>query len=198
MVGFVDDENVGDFHDPGLDGLHVVTHAGDEHQHGHIGDAGNVDFILAHAHGFDQYIIFARRIEQQREIGGGTGEAACRAAGGHGADEDAAIAVMALHADAIAEDRAAGNAAGGIDSENADRLSLAAECARERVDQRALAGARRPGDADDEGAARRAGASSRSRPRLGTPIFHGVAARASARAIARYDAVWWSASVITL
>ncbi len=28
LVGFIDDEDVGDFHDAGFDGLHIVAHAG--------------------------------------------------------------------------------------------------------------------------------------------------------------------------
>ena len=76
-------------------------------------------------------------------IGGGARQAADGAAGGHGADEDAGVGVMLLHADAVAEDRAAGDAAAGIDREDRRRVFPCSRSARgQRVDQRALAGAR--------------------------------------------------------
>ena len=59
---------------------------------------------------------------------------------------------MALHADAIAQDRAAGERAGGVDGDDADRFLLGAIVGRQAVHQRALAGARRAGDADAIGA----------------------------------------------
>ncbi len=90
---------------------------------------------------------------KRREISGGAGESAGRAARGHGADEDAGIGVMPLHADAVAEDRAAGDAAGGIDGDDGDGLSAAAEFGGQRVDERALARAGRTGDADGDAVA---------------------------------------------
>ena len=62
---------------------------------------------------------------------------------------------MALHADAVAEDRAAGERAGGIDGDDADRLPRLRQSAGEAVDERGLAGAGRAGDADDPRAAGR-------------------------------------------
>ena len=47
LIGLVDHEDVGDLHDAGLDRLHVVTHAGDQHDDGHLRDAGDLDFVLA-------------------------------------------------------------------------------------------------------------------------------------------------------
>src|SRR5579864_8705635 len=68
--------------------------------------------------------------------------------GGHAADVDAGIGVMGLHADAIAQDGAAGVRAGGIDGDDADGALLLAVLAGELVDQRALAGAGSAGHPD--------------------------------------------------
>ena len=56
---------------------------------------------------------------------------------------------MALHADAIAEHRAARVRARRIDRYDADGQSLRANNGREPIDERALSRARRAGDADD-------------------------------------------------
>ena len=52
---------------------------------------------------------------------------------------------MILHADAVAENCAAGKRAGGIDGKHADGLALGAKAARQSVDQRALPCAGRAG-----------------------------------------------------
>ena len=117
LVGFVDDEDVGDLHDPGLDRLDVVAHARHQHHHGHLRQAGDLDFVLPDADGLDDHEVLARRVQQARQVGGGARQAAGGAAGRHGADEDAGIGVVLLHADAVAQDGAAGDAAAGIHRE---------------------------------------------------------------------------------
>jgi len=62
-VGFVDDKNVGDFHDAGFEALHVVTHAGNEDDESDVGEAGDFDFILADTDGFDEENVFARWLQ---------------------------------------------------------------------------------------------------------------------------------------
>ena len=62
------------------------------------------------------------------------------------------VAGVALHANAIAKNRSAGERARGIDGDDADRLVLAAIVSREAVDQRALARSRSAGDPDAIGA----------------------------------------------
>ena len=98
--------------------------------------------------GLDQDPVEAGGVEQVDRVARGAGEAAHGAAGGHRADEDARIGVERLHADAVAEEGAAGVGAGRIDGEDAHRLAALAAEAGEAVDQGALAGARRAGDAD--------------------------------------------------
>jgi hypothetical protein len=63
----------------------------------------------------------------------------------HAADEHARVAGVRLHADAVAEDRAAAERARGIDGHDADRPARARNSAS-AIDERALAGAGRPGD----------------------------------------------------
>ena len=141
-VGLVDDEDIGDLHDAGFDGLNIVAHAGDQHDHRDVGERRDIDFILPHADRLDDDEVESGGAEQARERGAGARESAGCAARGHGADEDAGIGVMALHADAVAEDRAARGAAGGIDRDDRDCLPAAAHLRGQRVDQRTLARAR--------------------------------------------------------
>ena len=152
-VGFIHDEDVGDFHDAGFEALDIVAHAGDEDDEGDVGEAGDLDFILADADGFDEENIFAAGFEDESDVGGGEGESAERAAGGHGAGVEAGVTVAILETNAIAEDGAAGEGAGGVDGDDADGFAGIAKSAGEAVDEGALAGAGRAGDADAEGAA---------------------------------------------
>ena len=57
--------------------------------------------------------------------------------------------MVLLHADAVAQNGAAADAAGGVDCEDRDRLVLTTEYRSEGVDQGAFAGAGRTGDAND-------------------------------------------------
>src|SRR5579872_1182423 len=154
VVGFVDHEDVGDLEDAGFDCLHVIAHAGGQYDQGNFRDGRDFYFILAYAHGLDDDVIHAGRVEEESKVGGGAGEAAGAAARGHGADKDAGVGVMILHANAIAEDGSAGDAAAGIDGYYAHGAALFAEGAGERIHERALAGAGRSGDAEDRGPAR--------------------------------------------
>ena len=72
----------------------------------------------------------------------------------HAADEHALVTEVRAHAHAIAKDGAARKRARGIDGDDADRLPGLADFGRHPIDERALAGARRPGDADHIRAAR--------------------------------------------
>ena len=114
-----------------------------------IGEAHDVNFVLADADGFDEHLALARRVEQQRHLRCGPRKAAKKTACGHRADENARIAGVALHADAIAQNRAACIRTGGIHSDHADTFLLVAVIRGQPIDERALAGARRAGDAGE-------------------------------------------------
>ena len=87
--------------------------------------AHDVDFVLSDADGLDDDDVAARGVEDQRDFARRARQAAEMAARGHAADEHAGVAGVRLHADAIAEDRAAGIRAGRIDRDHGDRLHRA-------------------------------------------------------------------------
>ncbi len=109
QVGLIDDEDVGDFEHAGLHRLHIVSGAGNRHQNGHLREPGYLYFALPHAHGFDNDDVAAGGVEQRRQIGCRSRDPSRNSARGHGADEYPRVGVMLLHADAVAENRAAGN-----------------------------------------------------------------------------------------
>ncbi len=151
--GFIQHKNVADFHQAGLHVLHVVAQAGNEHHQRAVRQAHDIDLILADADRFDEDDVFACCVKQQRNIRGGARQAAEKSAGGHRANENSFVVRVALHANAVAQNRAAGEWAGGIDRDNADRFAFFAITCGEPIDQRALARAGRAGDADHIGAA---------------------------------------------
>ena len=69
VVALVDHENVGDLHDPRFDRLHVIAHAGNKNHNGDIGQAHDVDFILAHPHRLNHNDVAARGVEHRGDIG---------------------------------------------------------------------------------------------------------------------------------
>ena len=91
--------------------------------------------------------IAARGIEQHRQIGGGARDSARNPARRHGADKHARVGMMLLHADTVAQNRAAGDRAGRIDRNYAHCLAFGAQQRNHAIAQCALARARRSGDA---------------------------------------------------
>ena len=53
-IGLVDHEHIGDFEDPGLDGLNAVTHAGSQQNQRGVRQPRNVHLGLPDADGLDQ------------------------------------------------------------------------------------------------------------------------------------------------
>ena len=152
-VGLVDDEDVGDLEDAGLEGLDGIAHAGDGDDDGGVGGGGDIDLILTGADGLEDDDIVAGGVEDGGDIAGSFAEAAEGAAGGHAAEEDAGISGEVLHPDAVAEECAAGVGAGGVDGDDADGVAAAALFAGECADDGAFAGAGGAGDTDDSGVA---------------------------------------------
>ena len=66
----------------------------------------DVDLALAHANGFEQDVVLARGVHQERGLKRRLGQAAERSAGRHRADEDALVQEVVGQADPIAEDGA--------------------------------------------------------------------------------------------
>ena len=152
-IRLVHDEDVGDFHDAGLERLHVVAGAGHERDDRHVGRADDVDLVLADADRFDDDDVLAGGVEDERRVAGRAREAAQMPARRHAADEHAFVGRVRLHAQPIAEHGAAAERARGIDGDDADRQRDGArpvsDFGDQPIDERALARAGRAGDADE-------------------------------------------------
>ena len=107
-IGFIQHKNIGDFHQAGFDVLDFIAEAGDEDDDGAIGQLHDIHFVLPDANRFNKDGVFSSGVEKQSDIGGGASEATKETTRRHGADEDAFILRVALHADAVAENGAAG------------------------------------------------------------------------------------------
>ncbi len=149
LVGFVDREDVRDFHDARFDGLHIVAHARHQHHHGDLRQSRDLHFVLPHAHRLDDYQISACRIQQRGHVAGGRCQPTGCPARSHGTDKDTRIRMMVEHANAVAQYGAAGAPAGRVHRDDSGSAPLPAQFARHGIHQRALARAGWAGDADD-------------------------------------------------
>ena len=107
-VGLVDHEHVGDLEQAGLVGLHRVAPARVHHHHGGVGGPGHLHLHLAHPDRLDDDPRPAGGVEDAHRFEGGEREPTEVAARGHRTDEHAVVGGVVGHADAIAEDGAAG------------------------------------------------------------------------------------------
>ena len=96
------------------------------------GGSDDVHFVLAHADCLDEDHVLAGRVEDEGDLAGRTRQPAEVAACRHAADEHAVVSSVRLHADAIAEDRAAGERARRIDRDDADAPAVRCETTRSR------------------------------------------------------------------
>ena len=143
-VGLVDDVEVGYLHHAGLqrlDGISGLGNQGDGHGVGHAHDA---QFGLAHADGFDYHHVVTGGVQGPGDALDDAGQAAGLPAGGDAADEDAGVEVVALHPDAVAQQRAAAEGAGGVNGDDAHPFFLAAQQAGQLVNDGAFARAGGP------------------------------------------------------
>ena len=150
-VGLGDDEHVGDLHDPGLQELQHVAGAGLDDDRDGVGRLGHLGLGLADADGLDHHDVERGGQRLRRGARGGR-EPAEPLAGRGRADEQPAVGRVGLDPHAVAEQRAARALGGRVDGQHRDRPAVRAPGARERRQQRRLAGARRAGHADDVGA----------------------------------------------
>ena len=90
-----------------------------------VGRPDDVDFVLAHANGLDDDDVLAGGVEDERGVAGRARESAELAACRHAPDEHAGIGGVRLHPQPVAQHGAAGEGAGRIDRDDADRLDLA-------------------------------------------------------------------------
>ena len=103
--------------------------------------AGDVHLSLANADRLHQDALEASRVQGQDHVGRGLGQAAQTAACSHGADEDAGVAAQIAHPDPVAQQRAAGEGAGGVHGDDPHGVAALAVGLGQRVDQGGLAGA---------------------------------------------------------
>ena len=155
-IAFINHEDVGNFHDAGFDGLHIIAHAGDKNHDGDIGEPHDIDFILADAYGFDH--------DRSRPEASSTVATSAVARASPPSDPRVAMlrikmpgsAEMILHADAVAKNRAARVGTGWIDRDDADAavlLLFMAIVLGKLIDQRALARSGRASQANGAGVA---------------------------------------------
>ena len=148
-VGLVDDDEVRDLEQPGLDRLHLVPHLGHLDDDRGLGEARDLDLRLPGTDRLDEDGVVAGGVERRRGDPGRCGEPAELSARGHRAHEDVGVRGVVHHPDPVTEDRAAGVRRRRVDGQDADPASALPPLPDQRADERRLAAARRPGDADD-------------------------------------------------
>jgi hypothetical protein len=120
VVGLVDDDDVGDLHDPGLQRLNAVSPAGHQHEQDRVGVVDDVDLGLPDADRLQEDVVAAGGVHQQRGLETCLAEAAQRTPVGHRADEHAGIEEVLGQPDAVAEQRALCERRRGIDRQHRD------------------------------------------------------------------------------
>jgi hypothetical protein len=91
QVRLVDHEDVGHLEDAGLDGLDVVTHPGHCDQHRGVRHLGDVDLVLADAHGLHHHHVLAHRVHHPDAVARRPGESPERSARRQRANEDVRV-----------------------------------------------------------------------------------------------------------
>ena len=153
-VGFVDNEDVGDLEDAGLDHLHAVAEVRGQDDDGGVGDGGHLELGLTHADRFQDHLVEAECSQQPDRLTRRQGQPAEVTPRTHAANEDLSVQRMALHADAVTENGPARERRVGVGGEHRDGFLFAPKVGHHRVDQRRFSSARRAGET---GHARRAG-----------------------------------------
>ena len=149
-IRFVHHENIRDLHHACLHHLHIVTHAGHQHDDRDVGGARDLDLILPDTDRLDRDDMLAGGIEHERGIRRRPRQPAQMAPRRHAANEHAGILRVRLHANAIAEHGAAAERARRIDGNDADGLAGLAPPRDQTIDERAFSRAGRAGDAHEK------------------------------------------------
>ena len=133
-IGLVDDEHIADLEQAGLARLDRVAPTRRDDDDRRVRGPCDGNLHLTDADGLDEDPRVAGGVEHAHRVRRRTREPAELAARRHRAHEHAVVGVVVLHADAVTEDRAAGERAGGIDRDH--RHSLARASAGERRGRR--------------------------------------------------------------
>ena len=97
----MDDEDIRDLHDPGLDGLHIVACAGHQHNDRDVGLQDNLHLVLPDTDRLDDDHVATGRVEHEHGIARRPRQPSQVAASGHAPDEDPLVGGVGLHPEAI-------------------------------------------------------------------------------------------------
>ena len=120
-----------------------------EHYDYDFGDLGHLDLRLTDSTRFDDEGCESGLREQVKGLTNSLRQPSEVPTVGHRADEDVLVLSVSLHADAITQQRPAGDRAGGIHDDHPGTGSVFSQAAYELIDKGALPDSRRPGDTDD-------------------------------------------------
>jgi len=145
-VGLVDHEDLTNLHESSLHCLDAVAGFRHEHYDRGVGGPGDIQFRLSDADRLEDDVVETRRVHHRRDARSGAGQSAQSTTGRHAANEDAFPDPQTLHANAVAQKRAASEGAGRIDGDDPDGASLIQEVLGQAIDERALSRTGRPRD----------------------------------------------------
>jgi hypothetical protein len=150
----VDNEDISDLHDSGLDRLHCIPHPGNHHNNNRMGMVDDIHFLLAGSHGLNDDDILTHGIENMNGISNGIRQSSKSAACGKTPHKNARILGVTLHSDAIAQNCAACKGACRINSKNAHRPIICTQYRNQCIGEGAFSGSRGSGDSDNMRSAR--------------------------------------------
>ncbi len=154
MVGLVDDEDVGNLENAGLEQLHRVAAAGLKCDDCRVGEFGDFDLGLADADRLDDDDVQPERIHEGSRVAGRSGKPAQMPAAGHRTNEDVGVGEVLRQTNAVAQNRTVRERRARVDRDYADRFSFAARDANQRGTQGRLPDPGRTGQPDRRRAAR--------------------------------------------
>src|SRR5437660_10324437 len=141
-VRLVDDEDVRDLEDAGLDHLHAVAEVWGQDDDRGVGGRRDLELRLTDTDRLEDHLIETERAEKPDCLARGQRQTPEVAARAHAAYEHFRIEGVALHANAVAQDRAARKGRVGVGRQDRDRPFLLTQQRHHGIDQRRLAGAR--------------------------------------------------------
>jgi len=150
QVLLVDHKEIGYFHKSCLHSLDYVAQSGLEDDDGHIYGACDIHLDLSHTDGFDDDAVVSGLLKEISRIDSRCGKPSGLAAGGKAAYKDAFVTCEFAHPDPVAKKRSTGERTRRIDRYDCYRKSAFAINADQLIDEAALAGTERSGDANLE------------------------------------------------
>lgn len=148
-VALIDHENISDFQQSGLHRLNIVAAFRRQYHQGRVGEAGDLDLVLAHSDGLDDDGIEWGNFQQIGDFDYPRVKAAQRSAGRKAADEDSRVVIPLAHSDAVAEQGAEVECGGRVYTKDRYFFVFADEVRDQCVHQGALTDARGTGYSDD-------------------------------------------------